>query len=123
VSELPISSPYRSTPEAPVSEAERDRLSTRLNDAFTAGSLDAEDYQARLDRLFAAQRMGDLVPVVQGLPPLQTYQTPSIVDSGAGEPGVLSEPRAGIERIALICIAVVGILFLVAMMLLFIFMD
>ena len=38
-----------------MTEAERDQLSSRLNAAFTAGTLDAEDYQARLDTLFAAQ--------------------------------------------------------------------
>ena len=52
-SDLPISSPYRSTPDAPVTEAERDQLSSRLNAAYTAGSLDAEDYQARLDTLLS----------------------------------------------------------------------
>ena len=92
-SDLPISSPYRSTPEAPVTEAERDQLSSRLNAAFTAGTLDAEDYQARLDTLFAAQRMGQLVPVVQGLPPLQTYADPAIVASPGGRPGEVSEQR------------------------------
>ena len=90
-SDLPISSPYRSTPEAPVTEAERDRLSARLNAAYTAGTLDAEDYQARLDTLFAAQRLGQLVPVVQGLPPLQTYADPAIVASPGGRPGEVSE--------------------------------
>ena len=61
--ELPISSPYRSTPDAPVTETERDQLSSRLNAAYTAGTLDADDYRTRLDTLFAAQRMGELVPV------------------------------------------------------------
>ena len=86
-SDLPISSPYRSTPDAPVTEAERDQLSSRLNAAYTAGTLDAEDYQARLDTLFAAQRLGQLVPVVQGLPPLQTYADPAIVASPRRPPG------------------------------------
>lgn len=122
MSELPISSPYRSTPDAPVSDVERNRLSERLNEAFEAGTLDDDDYKARLDQLFAAQRMGELVPVVQGLPPLQTYQTPSIVGVGTGEPGELSESRPA-ERIALIAIAVVGVLFLIAMMLMFILMS
>ena len=94
-SELPISSPYRSTPEAPVSEDERNRLSTRLNAAFEAGTLDADDYQARLDRLFAAQRLGELVPVVQGLPPLQTYQDPALVAGTGGRPGELAPARSG----------------------------
>ncbi len=118
-----MSSPYRSTPDAPVTESERNQLSTRLNDAFESGTLDSDDYKARLDQLFAAQRLGELVPVVQGLQPLQTYETPSIVANGTGEPGVLSDSRPGVERIALIIIAVVGILFLIAMMLMFIFMD
>ena len=37
-SNLPISSPYRSTPDAPVTEGERNQLSTRLNAAFEAGT-------------------------------------------------------------------------------------
>ena len=55
---------------------ERDRLSTRLNAAYEAGTLDSDDYRSRLDTLFAAQRLGQLVPVVEGLPPLQTYTDP-----------------------------------------------
>jgi len=92
-SDLPISSPYRSTPDAPVTEAEREQLSSRLNAAFTAGTLEPEDYQARLDTLFAAQRLGQLVPVVQGLPPLQTYNAPAIVAGTGGRPGEVSESR------------------------------
>jgi hypothetical protein len=92
-SNLPISSPYRSTPDAPVTDAERDRLNSRLNAAYTAGTLAQEDYQARLDLLFAAKRLGELVPVVEGLPPLPTYSSPAIVSSSGGQPGELSESR------------------------------
>jgi hypothetical protein len=109
-SDLPISSPYRSTPEAPVTEAERDRLSARLNAAYTAGTLDAEDYRARLDTLFAAQRMGQLVPVVQGLPPLQTYADPAIVANPGGRPGEVSEAKSA-TGVALV--AVGGVLLVV----------
>jgi Domain of unknown function (DUF1707) len=109
-SDLPISSPYRSTPDAPVTEAERDRLSARLNAAYTAGTLEAEDYQARLDALFAAQRLGQLVPVVQGLPPLQTYADPAIVASPGGRPGEVSEAKSA-TGVALI--AVGGVLLVV----------
>jgi hypothetical protein len=111
-SDLPISSPYRSTPNAPVTDAERDQLSSRLNAAFTAGTLDAEDYQARLDTLFAAQRLGQLVPVVQGLPPLQTYSDPAIVASPGGRPGEVSEQRSA-TGVALV--AVGGVLLLVVL--------
>jgi len=109
-SELPISSPYRSTPDAPVTEAERDQLSSRLNAAFTAGTLAAEDYQARLDTLFAAQRLGELVPVVQGLPPLQTYTDPAIVAGASGRPGEVSESR---NATGVAMVAVGGVLVLV----------
>ena len=93
-SNLPISSPYRSTPDAPVTEAERDRLNARLNAAYTAGTLEQEDYQNRLDRLFAAKRLGELVPVVEGLPPLPTHSSPAIVANSSGQPGELSESRS-----------------------------
>ena len=92
-SNLPISSPYRSTPDAPVTDAERDRLSARLNAAYTAGTLDQDDYRARLDLLFAAKRLGELVPVVDGLPPLPTHSSPAIVENSNGQPGELSESR------------------------------
>jgi hypothetical protein len=92
-SNLPISSPYRSTPDAPVTDAERDRLSARLNAAYAAGTLDQDDYRARLDLLFAAKRLGELVPVVDGLPPLPTHSSPAIVANSSGEPGELSESR------------------------------
>jgi hypothetical protein len=92
-SNLPISSPYRSKPDAPVTDSERDRLNARLNAAYTAGTLNEEEYQARLDLLFAARRLGELVPVVEGLPPLPTHSSPAIVDSSDGQPGELSQSR------------------------------
>lgn len=105
--ELPISSPYRSTPDATVSDAERDALSSRLNAAYTAGQLEAEDYQARLDRLFAAHRLGELVPVVTGLPPLQTYADPAIVASTGGRPGELA-PGRDARRLSLVVVGSVA---------------
>ena len=92
---LPISSPYRSTPEAPVSDVEREQLTSRLNEAFAAGSLPAEEYHARLDRLYAAHTLGELVPVVVGLPPLQTHASPAIVGESVGQPGELAPARDG----------------------------
>lgn len=118
MSELPISSPYRSTPDAPVTEGERERLSARLNAAFTAGSLDADAYHARLDRLFAAQRLGELVPVVQGLPPLSTHADPAIVAGSGGEPGELAAARGG-AGLSLVTLGVLGgVVVLVALLLL-----
>ena len=118
MSELPISSPYRSTPDAPVTEAERERLSARLNAAFAAGSLDADAYHARLDRLFAASRLGELVPEVEGLPPLPTHNDPAIVVGPGGEPGQLAPARSG-TGLSLVTVSVVGgVVLLVALLLL-----
>lgn len=116
--ELPISSPYRSTPDAPVTESERDQLSSRLNAAYTAGTLDADDYQARLDSLFAAQRLGQLVPVVEGLPPLQTYADPAIVAATpSGRPGEVSTARSA-NGMALIAVGgVAALVILIAILL------
>jgi hypothetical protein len=119
VSNLPISSPYRSTPNAPVTDTEREQLNVRLNAAYTAGSLDEDEYQSRLNVLFAAQRMGELLPVVEGLPPLQTYNSPSIVASTGGRPGEVSVSRnaGGVSLLAVAGVAaliiLVAILFLV----------
>lgn len=118
MSELPISSPYRSTPDAPVTEFERNTLNARLNAAFEAGSLDSDDFAARLDRLFAAQRMGELVPVVQGLPPLPTYEGPTFGDaSGTGVPGQLSDSRSATRMTLAIIAVLVAVVLLIAILL------
>ena len=118
--QLPISSPYRSTPDAPVTEIEREQLASRLNAAFTAGTLDSDDYQARLDTLFAATRLGELVPVVTGLPPLQTHADPAIVAAGAGaggRPGEVSTARSA-NGVALVAVGgVVALVVLIALLL------
>ena len=116
-SELPISSPYRSTPDAPVTESEREQVSRRLNAAFTAGGLDPEDYQPRLDTLFAAQKLGELVPVVEGLPPAWTYASPAIVASTGGQPGELSPARDSRAATFAVVAAVAGLVILIAMLL------
>ncbi len=117
MSELPISSPYRSTPGAPVTDAEREQLSARLNTAYADGRLDADDYQSRLDTLFAASTLGQLVPVVDGLLPASTYDSPAIVGPGGGSPGELSQARSA-GRVSLgVVVAVVAAVVLIAILL------
>lgn len=119
MSELPISSPYRSKPDAPVTDAEREQLSARLNTAYADGRIGPDDYQARLDTLFAASTLGQLVPVVDGLPPAATYDSPAIVGQGGGPPGELA-PARNVSGVSLglvvgvtAAIVVIAILFLV----------
>ena len=79
MSNLPISSKYRSTPNLPVPQDERETLVSRLNQAFSDGAIDSDDYRAMLDRVFAAQKLGDLAVVVEALPPHPTYDQPAAV--------------------------------------------
>jgi len=116
MSELPISSPYRSTPGAAVSEAERNQLSARLNAAFEAGTLDAEEYRRRLDQLFGATTLGQLVPVVTGLPPQQTYAEPGMVATTGGRPGELAPARSGNGLTLAVVAGVAGAVVLLAIL-------
>ena len=119
--ELPISSPYRSTPTLPVDDDERNRLSSRLNAAFEAGSLDADEYRSRLDRLFSAQTLGELVPVVSGLPPLATHSAPALVASTGGRPGELAPARSGNGLTVLTVGGIAGAVLLVVLLLIIVF--
>ncbi|WP_375429880.1 DUF1707 domain-containing protein [uncultured Friedmanniella sp.] len=91
-----------------VTETERDQLNARLNAAYTSGSLDADDYQARLDQLFAARTLGELVPVVSGLPALRTYADPALVESTGGQPGELA-PSRDTNRLTLLVVGGVAL--------------
>lgn len=90
MSNLPISSKYRSRPDAPVTDAERDEVVARVNEAYVARGIPAEDYEALLDRAYAATTLGELGPVVEGLPALRTHEEPVMVAQGPGRPGGLS---------------------------------
>lgn len=120
--DLPISSKYRSTPNEPVSEAERSQLSAQLNDAFTAGRIDQASYSDLLDRVFGAQRLGDLAAVVEVLGKPPTHAVPAIVARDAGgHPGELAEARrpTGRSTVALVGgIAGVGVLAVIMLLLL-----
>ena len=118
MSELPISSKYRSTPDKPVSEDERNQLTQRLNEAFEAGQLQQDDYSTRLDRLYAAQQLGELVPVVDGLPSLQSYNEPEAVKQASGTaPGELEEAKDGRSMSFWVIAAIVVIAILVVILL------
>ena len=64
VSGLPIVSKFRNDPHRPVQDADRDDLASRLNEAYTRGDLDTDQYQSLLDGLFSATTQGQLVPAL-----------------------------------------------------------
>lgn len=106
MNELPRSSRYRSQPQEPVSDEERNRLSAQLNDAYAEGSLTGEEYHQQLDRVFGARTLGELVPVVERLGKPATYDDPELVrQSPTGRPGELAPARTPRPALTL---AVVG---------------
>lgn len=115
MSNLPISSKYRSTPDRPVDDAERGQLTQRLNDAYTRGELEQADYDQMLDRVYAAATLGELAPVAERLPVAPTHEQPALVrQQGTTGPGELEpagmDPRAARRTMA--AVAGVGVLIL-----------
>lgn len=121
VPELSRSSKYLSRPQALVTDDDRDQLNHRLNQAYTSGRLNEDDFTARLDQLFAAEHLGELVPVVEGLPPEQTYDEPEIVHSANNadgvQPGEVSQPRGG-NRLSIGVVAALAVIVVLVVILL-----
>lgn len=86
---LPISSKYRSRPLDPLSDDEREELAKRLNEEFTRGSIDTDDYRSMLDRVFSATTLGDVAEVVAALPAKDTFAVPAVIETGSSAPGEL----------------------------------
>lgn len=109
MSNLPISSKYRSRPNEPVTDEERNQLSTMANDAYADGKLTTEEYQAHVDTIFDAQTLGELVPVVETLGKAPTYNQPALVgQDGQNAPGHLPDIKAPSGRMGLAVLGVGG---------------
>src|SRR5699024_7618897 len=50
------------------SDAERDAVAHRLREALAEGRLDPDEHSERLDSVYRAKTLGDLVPITQALP-------------------------------------------------------
>ncbi len=88
MSNLPISSKYRSQPDKPLDEADREEIVSRINDAFVTSAIPGDDYRGMLDRAYAARTMGELAPIAERLPVMRTHEEPAIVEQAAtGRPG------------------------------------
>lgn len=118
--DLPISSKYRSTPNEPVSEAERTQLSDQLNAAYTAGTIDQTTYSELLDQVFGAQKLGDLVGVVEVLGKPATHQVPAIIAEGRaeGRPGELAEANRPSRGATVALVGGIGVLAVIAVVVL-----
>lgn len=93
VKELPASSRYVARSGEPVTDADRSELNTRLNDAFSAGTIDDQAFHRHLDTIYSAATLGELVPVVQALPAGATYSTPQGIEQNSRPPGEVAPSR------------------------------
>lgn len=118
MSNLPISSKYRSTPNVPVDDRERDSVVARVNAAFESGAVDDWTYRQLLDTAFSATTLGQLAPVVEKLPPAATYAVPAIVEEGSGRPGELTSARAPSGRTVLALVGTIAAAIVVLVVLL-----
>src|SRR5215472_4370951 len=51
-----------------ISDADRDRAASVLNEAFADGRLSPQEHSDRLDAIYAARTQADIVPLVSDLP-------------------------------------------------------
>jgi hypothetical protein len=63
-------------PNIRVSDADRDRTAALLREHFTAGRLAEEEFNERLDRVYAARTIGELDPLLADLPTIDLYRLP-----------------------------------------------
>lgn len=117
---LPPSSKYLQRPDVPIDEIERDAITARLNAAYAEGRLSHDGYVALMEILYAATTLGDLVPVIEQLPPAPVL-VPDIVKQTGPQAGVLAPTRdmTAITLVGGLCllasvlalIAVIGLVF------------
>lgn len=118
--DLPLSSKYRTNPQGAVDDDERAELTERLSAEYTAGRIDQDDYLAKLDVIYNAQTLGDLVPVVSALPPRSTHGVPDIVLKGKGTvPGTVNRSK---NLTPLVAGATAGLVFVAGIVLILLFL-
>lgn len=89
---LPPSSRYLQQSGSAVEDTEREALAKRLSDAFADGRLNQDDYMTSLDVVYGAQKLGELVPVIERLP-AAAVETPNLVQGSTLPAGEISTSR------------------------------
>jgi Domain of unknown function (DUF1707) len=64
-------------PRLRASDADRERTAQLLREHHAVGRLTAEEFDGRLDKVFAAKTLGDLDELLADLPAIDLYQLPS----------------------------------------------
>jgi len=121
MSGLPVEYEFKNDPAGQVTAADRDKLATRLGDAYAAGDVSQEDYQARLDSLFEATNRAELVPVMSGLPARYRSTAPHLATEDFTSPGEVQPLRPaprGLVKAAVVGSAALLVLLLILAILL-----
>ena len=63
-------------PRIRASDADRDRTAALLREHHAAGRLTAEEFNERLDKVYAAKTLGDLDQLLSDLPGIDLYELP-----------------------------------------------
>jgi hypothetical protein len=81
------------------SDQDRDRVANVLREHHAVGRLDAEEFNDRLDKAFAAKTMGDLEELTSDLPAVDPYPLPtssmSHRDASGGLPSTVMGAMSG----------------------------
>ncbi|MGH3282024.1 MAG: DUF1707 SHOCT-like domain-containing protein [Trebonia sp.] len=64
-------------PRLRASDADRDRTVQLLREHHAVGRLTAQEFEGRLDKVFAARTLGELDALLADLPAIDLYQLPS----------------------------------------------
>jgi hypothetical protein len=64
-------------PRLRASDADRERTAQLLREHHAVGRLTAEEFDARLEKAFAARTLGELEELLTDLPAIDLYQLPS----------------------------------------------
>lgn len=84
-------------PKIRASDADRDRTANLLREHHAAGRLDAEEFNERLDKAFAAKTIGELDELTQDLPVIDLYPLPTSTLSGDRRPPGLAAQAMGAQ--------------------------
>ena len=78
-------------PRIRASDADRDRAAEALREHHATGRLSMEEFQERLDHVYAAKTLGELDELMSDLPAIDLYQLPI---PAAQRPSTLTAPPA-----------------------------
>jgi hypothetical protein len=83
--------PMASDPRIRASDADRDRTAALLREHHAAGRLTAEEFNERLEKVYAAKTLGELDELLADLPGIDLYKLPD-ASLRRGRPGGSGPP-------------------------------